>query len=42
MKQTEVIERVRELMHEKENLIREHEDLFCQLEMILNHLGDKN
>ena len=36
-------------MHEKENLIREHEDLVKkdkllmeQLEMILNHLGDKN
>lgn len=48
MKQEEVIERVKELMQEKVNLIREHEELLRkdrlmmeQLEMILNHLGDQ-
>ena len=47
MKQEEVMERIKELMQEKVNLIREHEDLLKkdrlmmdQLEMILNHLGD--
>ena len=48
MKQEEVIERVKELMQDKANLIREHEELLKkdrlmmeQLEMILDHLGDK-
>ena len=48
MKRVEVIERVKELMHEKEKLIREHEDLvkkdkllIDQLQMSLAHMGDE-